>query len=95
MGDKETQTGSLKTRYDTLMDILEKNYTKVCIIYRTTTEGVDELYSKLEENRLLRGRLVKYYGKGKMSPGEKRENVKLFLLRMHLVWGLIKKIFPL
>ena len=78
LGDKETQTGSLKTRYETLIDMLEKNKTKVCIIY-PTTEGVDELYSKLEENRLLRGRLVKYYGKGKMLADEKRENQKLFL----------------
>lgn len=77
LSEKETQTGSLKTRYDTLIDILEKNYTKVCIIYRTTTEGVDELYDRLEKNRLLKGRLVKYYGK--MLLNEKRENKKMFL----------------
>ncbi|MCI8416529.1 MAG: ATP-dependent DNA helicase RecQ [Lachnospiraceae bacterium] len=74
---ENTQPVPLKTRKDRLMEILTENPTKVCIIYRTTVTGVNELYDILREKELLRDRLVKYHAQ--MPEKEKRENKNGFL----------------
>lgn len=75
-GSEGTQDAPRKTRLDTLFGILEKNLSRVCIIYRTTASGVDELYRTLRENELLRDRIVKYHAQ--MSETAKRRNRSLF-----------------
>lgn len=74
---KVIKAAPLKTRQARLMEILAANRTKVCIIYRTTVAGVNELYDMLQEQEWLRDRLVKYHAQ--MSPKEKSENRKGFL----------------
>lgn len=64
-------------RQETLLDILAKNIHKICIIYRTTAAGVDELYDSLQNNPLLKGRLVKYHAQ--MAEHEKRRSKNWFL----------------
>lgn len=59
--NNDPQDSTLQTRKDTLIHILEKNLTKVCIIYRTTASGVDELYQELKNIEKFKGRLVKYH----------------------------------
>lgn len=76
-GGKSAQAASLKTRYDTLVQILKENKTKVCIIYRTTVSGVNELYNALKKNRFLKDKVLKYHGD--MTKDEKRESKELFL----------------
>lgn len=75
--DRQNGTVPLPTRQDALMGILEENVSKVCIIYRTTTTGVDELYSLLQTNELLKDRVVKYHAK--MPKDEKSWSKDLFL----------------
>lgn len=76
--DGETAGSSaLKTRKDRLIEILTENPTKVCIIYRTTVAGVDELYDVLGENERLKGRLVKYHAR--MSGKERSDSKTAFL----------------
>ncbi len=74
-----TDTGSvpLKTRKDRLTEILLENRTKVCIIYRTTVAGVNELYDALKSNELLKDRLVKYHAR--MPAKEKGDSKRAFL----------------
>lgn len=74
----EPESGaSPQTRLDTLLHILEENRTRVCIIYRTTAIGVDELYQTLKDNELLKDRLAKYHAQ--MSDRAKKKNKNLFL----------------
>lgn len=58
---KDPQGVSGKTRQDALLGLLAENLNRVCIIYRTTASGVDELYQILSGNELLRDRIVKYH----------------------------------
>lgn len=79
--DGETAgTSALKTRRERLMEILAENPTKVCIIYRTTVAGVDELYDILGENERLKDRLVKYHGQ---MPGKERGDSKTAFLKSY------------
>lgn len=64
-------------RLDALLHILGQNPARVCIIYRTTAIGVDELYQTLKENELLKDRLAKYHAQ--MSERAKNKNKNLFL----------------
>ncbi len=66
-----------KTRLSTLIGILEKNIDRICIIYRTTVSGVDELYNALKNNKLFEERLVKYHAR--MQAPSKARSQKLFL----------------
>lgn len=75
--DRNRGSTALKTRKERLLEILEKNRTKVCIIYRTTVAGVDELYDSLRDEEGLRNRLVKYHAR--MPEKEKREHKNGFL----------------
>lgn len=67
---------SPKTRLATLIGILEKNIDRICIIYRTTVSGVNELYNTLKNNELLKERLVKYHAQ--MQTPSKKKNQDLF-----------------
>ena len=66
-----------KTRLDELIGLLGENITRVCIIYRTTAAGVDELYDILKDHEFLKGRLVKYHSQ--LNDREKNRNLNLFL----------------
>lgn len=79
-GDGGAQTPALKTRRERLMEILAENRTRVCIIYRTTVAGVDELYDSLSEDERLRERLVKYHAQ---MPGKERGDSKTAFLRSY------------
>ena len=74
---KNGRRARLKTRKNRLIEILAENPTKVCIIYRTTVAGVDELYDVLKEQDWLKDRLVKYHAR--LSAQEKSENKAAFL----------------
>ncbi|MCI8888254.1 MAG: ATP-dependent DNA helicase RecQ [Hungatella sp.] len=74
------QAFALKTRKDRLMEILMENQTKVCIIYRTTAAGVDELYDFLNENEALRNRLARYHAQ---MPGKEKSDNKAGFLKSH------------
>ena len=75
--DNGAQVPALKTRQERLMELLAENRTKVCIIYRTTVAGVDELYDSLSEDERLRERLVKYHAR--MSRKERGDSKTAFL----------------
>lgn len=76
-GNINPQASSLKTRLNTLTEILEKNMSKICIIYRSTAAGVDELYQTLSGYELFRDRLAKYHAQ--MSARAKAGNKNSFL----------------
>lgn len=68
---------ALKTRKERLLEILAEHPTKVCIIYRTTVAGVNQLYDILREEEQLRERLVKYHAQ--MSRKERWDSKNDFL----------------
>lgn len=79
-GKSGAETGSpapLLSRQDALIQILEENITKVCIIYRTTVSGVDELYDTLKKNELLRDRIARYHARMPEASKNKSENAFL------------------
>lgn len=65
---------SFLSREETLISCLEKNLTKVCVIYRTTAAGVDELYDTLKNREWLQNRLVKYHAQMPANAREKSKN---------------------
>lgn len=71
---------ALKPRKERLMEILRENPTKVCIIYRTTVAGVEELYDVLGADERLKRRLVKYHGQ---MPGKERVESKTAFLKSY------------
>lgn len=73
---RNARTAPLKTRFDTLIGILEQNPSRVCIIYRTTASGVDELYHALRGNALLKDRVAKYHAQ--MPEQARRRNKSRF-----------------
>ena len=73
----ETASDGKKTRFETLLDLLEENTGKVCIIYRTTAAGVDELYRLLKSSETLKDRLGKYHAQ--LPERTKKRNKNCFL----------------
>lgn len=65
-----------KTRPDALMDILRENRSRVCIIYRTTAAGVDELWHTLKNVEFLKDSVVKYHAQ--MSEQARRRSKRQF-----------------
>lgn len=77
-GGRNSRKFSPGTRYNELIRILkrEENFSKVCIIYRTTVNGVDKLYEWLAEDEMFEKRVVKYHGR--LSAHQKEKNKELF-----------------
>lgn len=73
----ETASDGKKTRFETLLGLLNENMGKVCIIYRTTAAGVDELYRLLKSSEMLKDRLGKYHAQ--MPERTKSRNKNCFL----------------